>query len=168
MRNKWSFIFVVVILLMLLGCQSADGTVVKDYREIAFNALVENVTLNPDGDMPVPDVYKYQWSEEPGTDILYMGTMVNESEQLVCVQFYASDSNNAWRGIVIISAADGQVVDIHSGHIFTSGVIPAMTVGPYLGEKGDQFELNYFYEYGSLKKDYGTFEIILNANERSS
>jgi len=159
MKNKLFFILLCYVILLLAGCKSADGTKVEDYEQIAFDALVERVTANPNGDEPVPNSYLYQWSDNPATDILHMNTMLNKDEQLTCEQYYATDGINVWRGIIIISTIDCEILDIYSYHIFTSGVTPIMSLAASFGVEGDIVDFHDYYERGIFKKDYGTFEI---------
>lgn len=157
------FILLCYVILLLTGCKSTDWAKGKDCEQIAFNALVDRVTANPNGDMPVPDSYLYQWSDNPATDILYMSTMQNRDEHLTCEQFYATDGINVWRGIVIISTIDYEILDIYSYHIFTSGVTPIMSLSASLGTEGDIVDFHDYYESGILQRDYGSFEITQTA-----
>lgn len=165
MKNKPLALLLCCVFLLSAGCQSKDKINEENYQEIAFNALLESVKRNPGGDAQSGFGYEYQWGGDPVKEIRHMNTMVNKEQQLICEQFYATDGANAWRGLVIISTADHEIIDIYSFHIFTSGVTPLMSLAGSVGKEGEKVDFIDYYERGIFEKNYGIFDIIKAADE---
>lgn len=164
MKNN-ALVLLCCVLLLSAGCQSKEKNNEKNVRDIAFRALAESILSDPAGDTQSGSGYEYQWRGDPANEIRHMNTMENKEQQLICEQFYATNGVSAWQGLVIISTADHEIIDIHTSHVLTCGVSPWMSLIHSVGKKGDNVDFMSYYERGIFEKDYGIFEIIDTVDE---